>query len=251
MAGRAREPARLDFPGCPKCPYLQGGSPGFCFVCATHSIEPIATKACPVCRQFLDADGTCPNWLCSDPTRRIEQIDAIGYLSGPLRRKIVAYKYEDKYGWATIFGRILLGWLEDNLVDRMPDLIVANPTWVEPGSMFATGHTERVLDAAAQEDVIARWNFDVASPRVVIKTRATTKSARNTAPAKRTAARELHAALTITDRSPVAGKRILVYDDVCTTGSQLNAVAACLLDNGGAAEVRAVVLARAPWRPRA
>jgi predicted amidophosphoribosyltransferase len=163
----------------------------------------------------------------------------------------VAYKYDDKYGWATIFGRVLLGWLEDNLADRMPDLIVANPTWVEPGSRFATGHTERVLDAAAQEDVIARWNFDVANPRVVTKTRATAKSARNTAPAKRRAARELRAALAITDREQILGRRILVYDDVCTTGAQLNAVASCLLDDGGAAEVSAVVLARTPWRQRA
>ncbi len=203
-----------------------------------------------MCSQFLDRDDTCPNWLCSDPTRRIERIDAIGYLSGPLRRKIVSYKYDDKYGWATIFGRVLLGWLADNLADRMPDLIVANPTWVEPGSTFATGHTERVLEAAAREDALARWNLDVASPRVVTKTRATAKSARNTAPAKRTAARELRAALALTDLGRIAGKRILVYDDVCTTGSQLNTVASCLLDDGGAAEVTGVVLARAPWRQR-
>jgi hypoxanthine-guanine phosphoribosyltransferase len=41
---------------------------------------------------------------------------------------------------------------------------------------------------------------------------------------------------------------ILVFDDVCTTGYQLNAVAGCLLDQGQATRVRAPVLARAPWR---
>jgi predicted amidophosphoribosyltransferase len=41
---------------------------------------------------------------------------------------------------------------------------------------------------------------------------------------------------------------VLIYDDVCTTGTQLDAVAGCLLDRGGAARVEAVVLARAPWR---
>jgi predicted amidophosphoribosyltransferase len=41
---------------------------------------------------------------------------------------------------------------------------------------------------------------------------------------------------------------VLVYDDICTTGGQLDAVAGCLHDQGGAARVEGVVLARAPWR---
>jgi len=43
-------------------------------------------------------------------------------------------------------------------------------------------------------------------------------------------------------------KTVLLIDDICTTGTQLNAVAECLLDQGGAARVEGVVLARAPWR---
>jgi len=41
---------------------------------------------------------------------------------------------------------------------------------------------------------------------------------------------------------------ILVFDDVCTTGYQLNAVVGRPLDQGRAARVRALVLARTPWR---
>jgi predicted amidophosphoribosyltransferase len=40
----------------------------------------------------------------------------------------------------------------------------------------------------------------------------------------------------------------MVMDDICTTGTQLNAVAECLLYQGGAARVEGVVLARAVWR---
>jgi predicted amidophosphoribosyltransferase len=36
---------------------------------------------------------------------------------------------------------------------------------------------------------------------------------------------------------------------VCTTGLTLNAMAGFLVDEGGAIEVRAVVLARVPWGP--
>lgn len=250
MAARVQLPAGppLGFPRCPECPYLQGGSPLVCFSCASQTFEPIATRACPICSQFVDEAGDCPNWLCSDPARRIQRIEAIAYSSGALRNKILDYKYKNKGGWSVIFGRVLMGWLERNLIFSEPDLIVANPTWVEPGSMFPTGHTERVLEAAEREDAIGWWNFDVATPRVLIKTTATVKSAGNTALAKRKAAGELRSALAVTDRSRVAGKHILIYDDVCTTGLQLNAVAACLLDDGDAAEVKAVVMARAPWR---
>jgi len=43
-------------------------------------------------------------------------------------------------------------------------------------------------------------------------------------------------------------KTVLLIDDICTTGTQLDAVAGCLLDQGRAARVEGVVLARAPWR---
>ena len=42
-------------------------------------------------------------------------------------------------------------------------------------------------------------------------------------------------------------KTVLIYDDVCTTGTQLDAVAGCLLDRVCAARIEAVVLART-WR---
>jgi predicted amidophosphoribosyltransferase len=210
------------------------------------TFEGIRPDCCPICSQILDG-GRCPNWLCSDPQRRIARIRAIAYLSGDLRSKILDYKYGGRTGWAPIFGRLLVGWLEQNAVVSPPDLIVANPTYVAPdGPAFA--HTEAVLAAAEREDSLGRWPFDVGSPRIIVKTGPTTKSAASTAPAKRAAARELRRALQVTDPARTVGKRILLYDDVCTTGSQLAAVAAVLIDQGSAASVEGIVLARAPWR---
>lgn len=241
----AGEPLR--FPGCPRCPYLQGGTSDICFRCANRDMEQIATPSCSVCGQFL-ADGQCPNWLCTDPGRRIARIHAIAYSSGPLRRKILSYKYDGKSGWATIFGRILVGWLDRHSEVAMPDLIVANPTWVPPDSVVPTGHTERVVEAAEREDVLSWWEWDIGNPRAIVKTRETPRSAKSTAYEKEAAADEHGAALRIPDAARLAGRDILVYDDVCTTGRQLDAVAGVLLDRGGAASVSGVVLARAPWR---
>ena len=238
----------LGFPRCPQCTYLRNGPPRTCLACATQTFEGIAPNACPICNQMLDGDE-CPNWLCSDPTRRITRIRAIAYSSGPLRTKILNYKYDGRTGWSLIFGRLLLAWLDHNPREESPDLIIASPTYLgEGGASF--GHTEAVIDVAADEDVLSEWPFDTADPKALLKISATSQSAGSSASAKRAAAAELANALQIPDRDRIAGKRILVYDDVCTTGNQLNVVAGFLIDEGGALSVEAVVLARAPWRPR-
>ncbi len=237
------------FPRCGRCPYVRTGPARICVVCARRTFEAIAAEACPVCGQMLDADGSCPNWLCADPGRRISRVHAIAYQSGPLRRVINNYKYDGARAWALIFGRLVLGWLELHARTAPPDLIVVNPTYTGPGGRpFA--HAETVLTVAAQEDTMRRWPFGLGHPPAIVKTRATARSASATAKAKRAAAGELRSALMIPDISRTAGRRILVFDDVCTTASQLDAVAECLLDDGRAVAVEGLVLARAPWRRR-
>jgi predicted amidophosphoribosyltransferase len=201
-----------------------------------------------VCSQIVQS-GSCPNWLCTDPARRITRIRAIAYSSGELRKTILRYKYDGRRGWSVIFGRLLLAWLDQNLRDQQPDLIIANPTFLgDGGATF--GHTERVTEAAATEDVLGEWPLDVEETRALVKTKPTTKSAASGAVAKRAAAIELRDALHIPDPTRTQDRRILVYDDVCTTGSQLDTIAGYLIDEGGAADVEGIVLARAPWRTR-
>lgn len=240
----------LGFPKCIRCPYRRTGPARICVLCASKTLEAIEPGACPVCSQLLDADGACPNWLCDDPQRRIDRIDAIAYLSGALRSKIHRYKYDGKTGWSLIFGRLLVGWLEAHAADDPPDLIVANPTFTGPDGPDI-GHIERIIDSAAIEDTEERWAFDVENETpAIIKTGPTEKSAGRSAAAKRASAAELRRLLEIPDPTVTEGRKILVFDDVCTTGSQLNTVAECLLEDGNAARVCGLVLARAPWRPK-
>jgi predicted amidophosphoribosyltransferase len=200
-----------------------------------------------VCAQRLRPDGCCPNELCRSPRRRITKIHAIGYQSGSLRRAINSYKYRGSRGLAAVFGRLLLAWLDQHMAADPPGLIVVNPSFVGPGGQeFA--HTEAVLAAAAGADADSRWPFDIARPAAIIKTQPTLKSADGQAWSKRVSGNELRDALHVPFPDRTAGQSVLVYDDVCTTGTQLDAVAECLLDQGGAARVEGVVLARALWR---
>jgi predicted amidophosphoribosyltransferase len=235
------------FPECPACPYLRTGPASICVACASRTLEAISARACPVCSQRLEGDASCRNALCRDRNRRIEHVDAIAYHSGPIQDKIHRYKYYGKTGWSPIFGRLVVGWLEAHAAADRPDLIVANPTYVSPGQQ-PLGHIEQIIKDAATADYGGRWPFDVQVPAAIIKTQPTERSAGRSFAEKRITAAALREVLQIPDAARTAERHILVFDDVCTTGSQLEAVADCLLREGRAARVRALVLARAPWR---
>ena len=204
-------------------------------------------ELCPICSQRLAVDSTCQNSLCRNPNRRIERIDAITSHSGAMQDKIHSYKYDGQAGWSLIFGRLVVRWLAAHAAGDPPDLIVANPTYTGPGQP-GPGHIEAIIRAAATADPGGRWPFDVQVPAAITKTEATEQSAGRSFAEKRIVAAALREVLQIPDPARTAGRRILVFDDVCTTGRQLDAVADCLVQEGRAAGVRALVLARAPWR---
>ncbi|MGX1311035.1 putative amidophosphoribosyltransferase [Streptomyces calvus] len=161
--------------------------------------------------------------------------------SGDLENAVRRLKYDGAWGWATIFGRLVVGWMERN-PDRMDgvDLIVGNPTWT---GRTPIRHIEEILKAAAVEDAAGRWPFP-ASP-VLVKPVDTDRSAGKNREAKRLAAAAHAKAIRIERR--VQDRTVLLFDDLFTTGQQMQAVAR-LLREAGAAEVRGLVLARAPWR---
>jgi len=247
--------ARAEFPDCHGCCAFRAGPPAVCLACARHTLDVPSAASCPVCSQSPRADGTCANELCRRPDRRIGRIHAIGYQSGALRRVVNSYKYRGTRSWSVILGRLLLAWLEENLAGDQPGLIVANPGYAGPGGQ-PFGHAEAVLAAAATAAAAAAadagggaaWPFDAGSPAAIVKTGPTLRSADAQAWSKRVSGNELRGVLRIPDRARTAGKFVLVYDDICTTGTQLDEVAGCLVDQGGAARVEGIVLARALWR---
>jgi predicted amidophosphoribosyltransferase len=245
--------AATAFPDCHDCARFDSGPAAACLACVAGQVARPAPGACPVCAQRREPAGSCPNELCRNPRRRVSRIHAIGYQSGPLRRAIYSYKYGGTRSWCVVFGRLLVAWLEQNMAADPPDLIVANPTLTgclgAPGPLSpGFGHTEAVVRAAAAADPGHHWPWDTGTPAAIVKTRATLRSADGQAWSKRVTGTELRDAVEVTDPGRIAGCFVLVYDDICTTGSQLDAIAGCLLDNGGAARVEGLVLARAPWR---
>lgn len=165
--------------------------------------------------------------------------------TGQMSAAITRYKYDGRWGWAAIFGRILVGFLAEHRSEFVTyDLITPSPTYLGPGTARAFDHTRRIVEAAQIEEPIG-WPF---AYDVVVKT-ATTEPMVGHAWRERKAMAEgpLRAALTVPDAGAVAGRRILIVVDVFTEGFTIREVARALI-LAGAAEVSEVVLAREPWK---
>ncbi len=150
------------------------------------------------------------------------------------------FKYRDKTGWGMIFARLLIGHLYETWDPAHVDLIIANPP--NPGR----NHTTLVIEHAATYDTADDWPFDDTHNPAITKTTDTTQSAGKDLPGKQSAALEHGNALVLRHPDRIDGSRVIVYDDICTTGLQLNEVARRLRE-WGAVSVHGVVLARQPW----
>ena len=189
--------------------------------------------------------------MCNQTNRGFSWNWAIAMKSGALDQVIRMYKYggPGQRGWAKIFGRILVGFLEAHAEPfRGFDLIIASPA--DPG---AFDHTREVLKEAAYEDMfnLEAWPFDATvAPPVMVRTQPVKRFAgKNFQQRLAIAEQELLPALRVVDPKRVAGRRVLVYDDVFTTGLTLHTVGK-VLEASGAEEVCGISLARAPFRGR-
>lgn len=155
------------------------------------------------------------------------------------------YKYDGKWGWAGIFGRILVGFLDENSDEFGDyDLIIPSPTYLGEGATRSFDHTRRIIEAAEIEEPL-RWPF---AYDVIVKQAATERLVgKRWAERKVIAEGPLREALDVPDPSLVAGQRVLVFDDVFTEGFTIREVARAL-SLSGADEVSEVVLAREPWK---
>jgi predicted amidophosphoribosyltransferase len=238
------------FPTCRECMYFQGGSAALCHRCASKEWQALADSdhRCEVCDlPFNEGERDCHNPVCAMSDRWFEWNYAIAMRSGALQRTINDYKYNGHKGWATIFGRILVGFLDANqAVFGSMDLLIPSPSFTGSGAHRSWNHIDLMLQVAESEG--PTWPFHVVEPKVVIKTAETEQMVgKKYQERKAHAQSSLRAALSVPDPSLTKGKRIVVIDDVFTDGLTLNEVARALRFQGGAERVFGVTLVRQPW----
>jgi predicted amidophosphoribosyltransferase len=214
--------------------------------CLASSIRPIPPDACPRCAQPRTA-GVCRSLGCLRGWCAIRQTDAVlGYKHGDVERLVLAAKHVER--WAVIaLARALAGWLLETAARRNYDLVIPVPFRPgEPAERPAHPLTAIYLDA--RPAVWPRVPLDDLAPPLLVRRR---PRATRRVQSERRRWQGIRGAVALAYATRLLrGARVLVVDDVLTSGATVSECARVMLEEGGAAAVDAVVLARQPWRRR-
>ena len=201
---------------------------------------------CPFCGKLLRAGegGLCAKcqealpWLTgSQGEQRLEFVSCcvspLRY-QGEVRRSIHRYKFEGIRGYAGVYGTLIAQCVSDRLAGRY-DLI----TWVplSPKRRRERGYDQAMLLARAVAAAL-----DGEAVETLSKVRHTDAQSGLKGEAERRA--NVLGVYEILDGEALAGRKILLIDDVATTGATLSECAR-ILRTAGAEDVVCATLARA------
>lgn len=216
--------AGCDGPPEPTDPYL-------CARCALTASwrDPIR---CPLCEHPTTHPRQWCHW-CLELWPRVERVVALGYYAGPLRRALRIFKYGGYEG----MGAWLAEMLARRVVRELGGIDCIVPV---PGGR--TRRRRRGFDPpAVLARPLARWLAAPIEDAVIIRARDG-----DHVPSRRRLDRELevHGRFTCPVRGVLAGRRVLVVDDVYTTGATIEEVGRLLREVAGARSVVGAVVAR-------
>lgn len=206
-------------------------------------LDLLFPPVCPGC-------GRAGVLLCDDCRARIQIIDAVelrepparlsaiasaALFAPPLREAIHRFKYDNTRDLAGPLAAVMAaGWPRLGLA---ADVLMPVP--LHARRLTERGYNQSALLARGLAQALAM----PVDERTLIRRRHTRQQV-GLGPEERRA----NVADAFVCRGAVRGQRIILVDDVCTTGATLEACAAALAD-AGAASVQGYTLARARWLP--
>lgn len=220
----------LDLLFPPRCVNCKKNSAALCPQCF-NSIKYIQPPFCPRCSHLLVSENApCPE--CRAHPRLITRIRAAAWHEGVVRQAIHALKYNRRRDVAAPLANLLAPLCA--APDDKPDLFTSVP--LHPERQRERGYNQAEL-LAEQTARALRSTY----ARLLERTRATADQIGLNAKERRANVRD---AFQVTAAVSVTGKRVVLIDDVCTTGATLDACAAALFARGADA-VYGVTVARA------
>jgi ComF family protein len=217
----------------------EGAGEGSLLVCpkCVAGFTRVASPRCPVCGTPFRS-GIAEDHVCEDCLRKKPFFDRAGapfVYEGELMRAIHEFKYEGRSRMAALLGPLLAsfaeGWVRDG------DSVVLVPVPLHPKRLRKRGFNQSLLLARHVADRLG-VQVDFLSLR---RTRDTTPQTGLKRDERR---KNVRRAFEVVDRKALRRKRVVLVDDVATTGSTLNECAR-VLRRAGCTEVYGLVLARA------
>lgn len=227
-AGLGRFILDLIFP--PRCIVCSHLGTWLCAECASD-LPYIVGPVCHRCGIPLQQGCLCTR--CQRDPLNLERIHSVFLFQGPLRAAVHRLKYRNGRAVARPLGQLMAEWWQEQ---RIPvDVIVPVP--LHPRRLRERGYNQAALLAQVLGRQIDRPVRDQALERV----RHTRSQMQLDAAARRSNVAGAFQCL----EDGLGGRRVLLIDDVCTTGATLDACAEALQE-AGATWVHALTLARAP-----
>lgn len=224
------------------CSYCNGpvgdsGIPYFCSACWSD-FSPIQGPVCPSCGRPFDSPEALshsPDHIClpcrKDP-HQFDQALSAGQFEGPLREAVHQFKYRPCRSLGTPLGAWMAG-----MVRLVTDLDLVLPVPLHRKRLKERGFNQALL-LAHEMSLAHRIPLSVDN---LYRTRPTRPQVELSGAER---IRNVAGAFALRRPVEVADKRVVIVDDVFTTGATMNECAA-VLKEAGAAQVTAFTLARA------
>lgn len=223
----------LLFPPAPCCFFCQRHLTGQAEVCldCLHSISHPEGPLCRRCGRPLLVSAPCPH--CAEKNWAFSQARSVGPYSGDLRLAVHRLKFRNQQASARLLAQLMFQSIEANWWPEL-DGIVPVPL-----------HSQRLRQRGYNQAELLAYELSLLSHRpmqLLLERRHPTPAQIGLSQQQRRLNMQGAFRVAIGGQPHLQGKRLLLVDDVLTTGSTLDACASTLRQ-AGCQEVRAVTVA--------
>ncbi|MBL7068298.1 MAG: ComF family protein [Candidatus Omnitrophica bacterium] len=188
---------------------------------------------CYICGEKLaENKGLCDRCLSKIETNAFG-IAACRY-EGVIKEALRLFKYKNAFSLINTFSRLFAEFIDRNIDMRKIDLIIPVP--LHPVKLRERGFNQARLLA---QPIARRYNVPISISNLIKVKYTKPQSGLN----RNQRLRNLRNAFSVKKAGPLKGKKILLIDDVYTTGTTVNK-ASYALKRAGALEVKTLTLAR-------
>lgn len=199
-----------------------------CTACQRNLIR-INTATCPGCNSVSEKGRFCKR--CRNKTNLTGALFCLYFKDKQTRKIMYEYKYNGLFGMSDILAPLLVGRIEKEKLKY--EIISYVPITKKRARWRGFNQSEllaqKIADITGVEFARLLEKIKETKSQVGLK--------------KKERAVNLRGAFNVLDKEKVSGKRILLVDDVCTTGTTLSECARSLKENG-AKEVWAITVAK-------